>query len=208
MEGGKVTQSGNYENLLTAGTAFEQLVSAHKEAIIELDQNNENRTHREESQGVYKNQSEGEISTEGQLGIQLTQEEEKEIGHVGLKTFWDYISFSRCSFMLFGIMLAQLAFVALQAASTLWLALATDIPNITSAILIGVYSFISFASAGFVYMRSLLTSYLALKASKVFFTSFNTAIFNAPMLFFDSTPIGRILTRVRFHFQWEKKNSK
>ena len=42
MEGGKITQSGNYENLLTKGTAFEQLVSAHKEAIAEMDQNNEN----------------------------------------------------------------------------------------------------------------------------------------------------------------------
>ena len=40
-----------------------------------------------------------------------------------------------------------------------------------------------------------MTSYLGLKASKAFFTSFNTAIFNAPMLFFDSTPVGRILTR-------------
>ncbi|KOM27449.1 hypothetical protein LR48_Vigan406s025900 [Vigna angularis] len=195
MKGGKVTESGKYENLLTTGTAFEQLVSAHKEAITELDQNNENRTHRQESQDVYKNQSEGEISTEGQLGMQLTQEEEKEIGDVGFKTFWDYISFSRGSLMLFYIVLAQCAFVALQTASTVWLALAIDIPKITSAFLVGLYSLISFSGAAFVYIRALLTSYLGLNASKAFFTSFNTAIFNAPMLFFDSTPIGRILTR-------------
>ncbi|WVZ23660.1 hypothetical protein V8G54_002204 [Vigna mungo] len=195
MEGGKVTESGKYENLLTTGTAFEQLVSAHKDAITELDQNNENRTHREESQGVYKNQSEEEISTEGQLGMQLTQEEEKEIGDVGLKAFWDYISFSRGSLMLFYIILAQCAFIALQTASTVWLALAIDIPKISSAFLVGVYSLISFSGAAFIYIRCLLTSYLGLNASKAFFTSFNTAIFNAPMLFFDSTPIGRILTR-------------
>lgn len=195
MEGGKVTESGKYENLLTTGTAFEQLVSAHRDAITELDQNNENRTHREESQGVYKNQSEEEISTEGQLGMQLTQEEEKEIGDVGLKTFWDYISFSRGSLRLFYIILAQCAFVALQTASTVWLALAIDIPKITSAFLVGVYSLISFSGAALIYIRSLLTAYLGLNASKDFFTSFNTAIFNAPMLFFDSTPVGRILTR-------------
>ncbi|XP_052724852.1 ABC transporter C family member 8-like [Vigna angularis] len=195
MEGGKVTESGKYENLLTAGTAFEQLVSAHTEAITELDQNNENRTSREESQGVYKYQSEGEISTEGQLGMQLTQEEEKEIGDVGFKTFWDYISFSRGPLMLFYIILAQFAFIALQTGSTIWLALAIDIPKITTAFLVGVYSLISFSGVAFVYIRCLLSAYLGLNSSKAFFTSFNTAIFNAPMLFFDSTPIGRILTR-------------
>ena len=41
MEGGKITQSGNYDNLLTSGTAFEKLVSAHEEAITELDKSND-----------------------------------------------------------------------------------------------------------------------------------------------------------------------
>ena len=199
MEDGKVTQSGNYENLLTAGTAFEQLVRAHKEAITELDQNNEKGTHKEESQGyLTKNQSEGEISTEGKLGVQLTQEEEKQIGDVGWKTFWDYISFSRGSLMLCWIMLGQSAFIALQTASTYWLALAIEIPKVTSGILIGVFSLFSLLSAVFIYIRSVLAANLGLKASIAFFSSFTSAIFNAPMFFFDSTPVGRILTRVRF----------
>ncbi|XP_020225919.1 ABC transporter C family member 8 isoform X2 [Cajanus cajan] len=198
MESGKVTQSGNYENLLTTGTAFEQLVSAHKESILELDQKNENKTRTEESQGFYlaKKQSEVEISNEGKLGVQLTQEEEKEIGDVGWKTFRDYISFSRGSLMLCWIILAQSVFVALQTASTFWLALGVEVPNLSSATLIGVYSLISFPSSVFVYLRSLFTAYLGLRGSAAFFSSFTTAIFNAPMLFFDSTPVGRILTRV------------
>nr|KYP54292.1 ABC transporter C family member 8 [Cajanus cajan] len=202
MEGGKVTQSGNYEDLLTTGAPFEQLVSAHKEAISELDQNNENKRHIEESQGFYldENQSEGEISNEGQLGVQLTQEEEKEIGDVGWKTFRDYISFSRGTLMLCCIILAQSVFVALQTASTFWLALAIEVPKLSSATLIGVYSLISFASSAFVYLRSLFTAYLGLRGSAAFFSGFTTAIFNAPMLFFDSTPVGRILTRASSGF--------
>ncbi|KAI5400791.1 ATP-binding cassette sub- C member 8 [Lathyrus oleraceus] len=43
MEGGKVIQSGSYESLLTAGTAFEILVSAHKDTITELNQDNEHK---------------------------------------------------------------------------------------------------------------------------------------------------------------------
>ncbi|KAK7255605.1 hypothetical protein RIF29_29018 [Crotalaria pallida] len=200
MRGGKVTQSSNYEDLLAAGTAFEQLVSAHKDTIKKLDQNNEKNggsenevtVHQEESQGslLTKDQSEGEISTKGQL----TQEEEKEIGDVGWKPVWDYISFSSGSFILCMMILAQFAFVALQTASTFWLALAV-IPKVTSGTLVGVYSVISFVSAGFVYLRSSLCAQLGLKASATFFSSFTKAIFNAPMLFFDSTPVGRILTR-------------
>ena len=86
----------------------------------------------------------------------------------------------------------------MQAASTFWLALAIEIPEVTSKILIGVYAVISFLSVVFAYLRSFFGAHLGLKASKAFFSAFTDAIFNAPMLFFDSTPVGRILTRVRF----------
>ncbi|QCE02235.1 ATP-binding cassette [Vigna unguiculata] len=205
MEDGKVTQSGSYEDLQSAGTAFEQLVSAHKAALTGLDKKYENSSdsdiefmvHPEESQSfnLTKNQSEQVISTKGQLGAQLTQEEEKLTGDVGWKQFWDYISFSRSSFVFFLTMLAEFAFIALQTASSYWLALAFEIPKVTSGLLIGVYASFSFLSAIFIYIRSFLAAYLGLKASEAFFSSFTSAIFNAPMLFFDSTPVGRILTR-------------
>ncbi|XP_015938667.1 ABC transporter C family member 8 [Arachis duranensis] len=206
MEGGKITQSGSYDDILTAGTAFEQLVTAHKDAITEFDRNNQNQggpennkamTPPEESQGsnISKTQSEGEISFKGQTGSQLTQEEETEIGDLGWKPFWDYISFSKGQLMLCLMILGQFAFVALQSASTFWLALAIEMPKVTSAVLIGVYALVSFSSAIFVYLRSLVSALLGLKASSAFFSSFNKAIFSAPMLFFDSTPVGRILTR-------------
>ncbi|XP_045789104.1 ABC transporter C family member 8-like [Trifolium pratense] len=194
MEGGKVIQSGSYGNLLTAGTAFELLVSAHKDTITDLNQNHENKG--SENEVLTKNQSEGEISNiKGPIGTQLTQEEEKVIGNVGWKPFWDYINYSNGTFMLCLIILAQSGFLALQIASTFWLAIAIEIPKITNTTLIGVYALVSFSSSGLVYVRSYLSALLGLKASTAFFSSFTTAIFKAPMLFFDSTPVGRILTR-------------
>jgi ABC-type bacteriocin/lantibiotic exporter with double-glycine peptidase domain len=211
MEGGKVIESGNYENLLTAGTAFELLMSAHKDTITDLNQDSENKigsenevlSNPQDSHGFYltKNQSEGEISSiKGPTGAQLTQQEEKVIGDVGWKSFWNYINYSKGSFMLFFIVLAQSVFLSLQTSSTYWLAIAIEIPKVTNVTLIGVYALISFSSAAFIYVRTYLTALLGLKASTAFFSSFTTAIFNAPMLFFDSTPVGRILTRVRFLF--------
>ncbi|AES76690.2 ABC transporter-like family-protein [Medicago truncatula] len=193
MEDGKVIQSGSYENLLIAGTAFEQLVNAHKDALTELNQDNKNQGSSEHDVLVNPQESHSvkEISTRGQL----TKEEEKEIGDVGWKPFWDYISYSKGSLMLCFIVLAQSAFMALQTASSFWLAIAIEIPKVTSANLIGVYSLISFTGVMFVYIRSYLMARLGLNASIAYFSSFTTAIFNSPMMFFDSTPVGRILTR-------------
>jgi len=209
MENGKVIQTGSYENLLKSGTAFELLVSAHKDAINELNQDSEyNRgsenevlSNAQDSHGFHltKNQSEGEISIiKGPIGAQLTQEEEKVIGNVGWKPLWDYINYSKGTFMLCLVILGQCGFLALQTSSNFWLATAIEIPKVTDATLIGIYALISFSSTSFVYVRSYFAALLGLKASTAFFSSFTTAIFNAPMLFFDSTPVGRILTRVRY----------
>jgi hypothetical protein len=48
--------------------------------------------------------------------------------------------------MLCLIILAQSGFLALQIASTFWLAIAIEIPKITNTTLIGVYALVSFHS--------------------------------------------------------------
>ncbi|XVE88740.1 hypothetical protein DITRI_Ditri19aG0093100 [Diplodiscus trichospermus] len=199
MEGGKITQSGSYEELLMSGTPFEQLVNAHRDTIAGL--GSFNSESRGESQGISngsyptKQNSEGEISVKRLPGTQLTQDEEKEIGDVGWKPFLDYVSVSKGSLQLSLSLLAQSTFVICQAASTYWLAFAIQIPNMTNSLLIGVYTGIAVISAISSYYRSYFGAHLGLKASKTFFSGFTDAIFKAPMLFFDSTPVGRILTR-------------
>ncbi|GLU14361.1 hypothetical protein SLE2022_309370 [Rubroshorea leprosula] len=206
MEDGQITQSGSYEDLLMAGTAFEQLVNAHRDAVTSLSPlNNESQGEfpkidrvQPENSSVFnpnKQNSEGEISAKGPQGVQLTEEEEKEIGDVGWKPFMDYLHISKGSLLMLSSILAQSTFVLLQAAATYWLAFAIKIPKVTSSMLIGVYTGISTLSAAFVYLRSLFAALLGLKASKAFFSGFTNSIFKASMLFFDSTPVGRILTR-------------
>ncbi|CAL5374959.1 unnamed protein product [Camellia sinensis] len=207
IEGGEITQSGSYKELLMIGTTFEQLVNAHKSSIPVLNHTiNQNKSEiqsqymdrMEETRGSYptKANSEGDISVKGLPGIQLTEEEEKEIGNVGWKPFLDYILVSKGSLMLSLVIITQIGFVALQAVSSYWLAFGIQIPKISSGILIGVYTIISTTSTFFVYLRSLSVALLGLKASKAFFSDFTNSIFNAPMLFFNSTPVERILTRV------------
>ncbi|XP_071686201.1 ABC transporter C family member 8-like [Rutidosis leptorrhynchoides] len=208
MKDGQVTQSGNYEDLLMAGTAFEQLVNAHKDVITGLepsphdDKNELDETGNihESIQDTNKSYLSREISEEkvplkGFAGVQLTEEEEKEIGGVGWKTFLDYVNISKGSWFFCSCVLTHVGFVALQAAASYWLAFGIRIPKITTIMLIVVYSLLSSTSIFFVFLRSFFATLLGLKASKSFFHKFTDSIFNAPMVFFDSTPIGRILTR-------------
>ncbi|XLT07978.1 hypothetical protein HN51_053771 [Arachis hypogaea] len=58
-------------------------------------------------------------------------------------------------------------------------------PRVTSAVLIGVYALVSFSSAFFVYLRSLVSALLGLKASSAFFSSFNKASSDLSILYLD-----------------------
>ncbi|KAL5203378.1 hypothetical protein ABZP36_014330 [Zizania latifolia] len=200
MENGEITQEGTYEDLLQAGTAFEQLVNAHKDSKTTLDSND----HMEGANdlGAFQCQvpliqqnSEAEISTGNVLSVQLTQEERRELGEIGLKPYKDYVSVSKGWFLLAMILLTQCAFVVLQCLATYWLAVAIQNDQFSVAVVVGVYAVMATVSCVFAYVRSLLTAYFGLKASTEFFSGFMDSLFKAPMVFFDSTPTGRIMTR-------------
>ena len=94
VEARQITQSGSYEELLTSGPTFEQLINAYKNAVIvlefpnnvqiepqKLDQNLIEKSH---GSLFAKENREGETSMKGLPRVQLTEEEEEtEIGDVG-----------------------------------------------------------------------------------------------------------------------------
>lgn len=203
MENGEITQEGTYEVLLQSGTAFEQLVNAHRDSKTTL--GSQDRGKGVEQPGTFQKQipmilqnSEAEISDTNLLSIQLTEEEKRELGEAGLKPYKDYVSVSKGCFLLVLIILAQCAFVILQCLATYWLAIAIQSYQFSVVVVVGVYAVMAAASCLFAYIRSLLAAHFGLKASREFFSGFMDSLFRAPMLFFDSTPTGRIMTRVNY----------
>ncbi|PRQ51942.1 putative xenobiotic-transporting ATPase [Rosa chinensis] len=161
IEDGQITQSGSYKSLLTAGTAFAKLVNAHKDAVTTLGPSNyQVQEDSEKEDMIQPEESYG--SNRSVPGVQLTEEEEKVIGDVGLKPFWDYIFVSKATLLLCLGTIAPIGFLGLQVASTYWLALAIQIPKITSGILIGVYTAVSTLGVVFVFLRYLDLSILDL----------------------------------------------
>ncbi|OEL13582.1 ABC transporter C family member 8 [Dichanthelium oligosanthes] len=200
MEDGEITQEGTYQELLQSGKAFEQLVNAHRASKTSLDSQDHVKGVKEPGTFQYQipiipQNSEAEISTGNQLSVQLTEEEKREVGEAGLKPYKDYVSVSKGWILLALIILAQCVFVVLQCLATYWLAIAVQSHQFSVAVVVGVYAVMSTASCLFAYIRSLLAAHFGLKASRKFFLGLMDSVFKAPMLFFDSTPIGRIMTR-------------
>uniref|UniRef100_A0ACD5U7C4 Uncharacterized protein n=1 Tax=Avena sativa TaxID=4498 RepID=A0ACD5U7C4_AVESA len=208
MERGEITQEGTYEELLQSGTAFEQLVNAHKDSKTTLDSSQDHGSIPKDSTMTIQYQlpmllpqaSEAEISTGNLPSVQLTEDEKRELGEAGLKPYKDYVSVSKAWFLLLLIVLAQCVFVALQCLATYWLALMVQNHRFGVAVVVGVYAVMATLSCLFAYVRSLLAAHFGLKASREFFSGFMDSVFKAPMLFFDSTPTGRIMTRASSDF--------
>nr|XP_027061535.1 ABC transporter C family member 10-like isoform X2 [Coffea arabica] len=77
-----------------------------------------------------------------------------------------------------------------------WMAANVDNPKVSTLKLIVVYSVIGFSSTFLLLSRSLSTVVLGLQSSKSLFFQLLNSLFRAPMAFYDSTPLGRILSRV------------
>ncbi|KAJ4976686.1 hypothetical protein NE237_001792 [Protea cynaroides] len=216
MKDGSITQAGKYEEILSSGTDFMELVGAHKKALTTLSSmdcgiSSENLDTSEEdgNTGYSKDLQEEEekrelINTKTKKIVtperQLVQEEEREKGRVSLSVYWKYITMAYKGGLVPLILLAQIFFQLLQIASNYWMAWATPVskdvkPHVRGSTLIFVYVILAFGSSLCVLARSMLTVTAGYKTATQLFNKMHLCIFRAPMSFFDSTPSGRILNR-------------
>lgn len=219
MEGGEITQSGKYDTLLKDGSAFKNLVNAHEDAmgtvhhheeeVIPMDLPAKLNKSETESERILRSLSQSRSrrgsrrekpeapAVEAPL-TQLTQQEERETGDQGWEVYIEYIRVANGWLMFSLAFISQAIFVLGQMAANYWMATRVNDPRTKDGLLIGVYAALSITSGVFVFLRSRFSVFLGLRASKNFFSLLVVRLFRAPMAFFDSTPMGRILSRVHF----------
>lgn len=210
MKDGKVSQAGKYNDILKLGSDFMELVGAHKEALSMLDSVSINEDASDigiiAKKDVQKlRTTDGENSksndTPGEKG-QLVQEEEREKGKVGFAVYWKYMTTAYRGWLVPFIVLAQILFQILQIGSNYWMAWATPVsqdvtPPVGVSTLILVYIGLAIGSSICILFRALLLVTAGFKTAELLFSRMHLAIFRAPMSFFDATPSGRVLNRVR-----------
>ena len=220
MEGGEIAQSGKYNALLEEGRGFKQLINAHEVAMgtvhhhnNEVKENLENKEINDtvnssgsesqkmlialsQSRSRRASQRERELEPVQLPATQLTQQEEREIGDQGWSIYLQYIRVAKGWIMWWGGFISQGIFVLGNILANYWMATRVNDPGTSDVRLISVYASLSIMSGVFVFLRSRFSVLLGLRASKNFFSLLIACIFRAPMSFFDSTPMGRIVSRV------------
>ena len=130
----------------------------------------------------------------------LIEEEKRETGHVSWSVYWLYLTKAFGWMTVLVLLINQSSWQACLLASDYWLA--NEIPessdetinNKTRFIL--VYVLLNAAAIVGILVRVIVVAAFGLRTAQIFFLDMLRSIFRAPMSFFDTTPSGRILSRV------------
>ncbi|KAH7653131.1 Xenobiotic-transporting ATPase protein [Dioscorea alata] len=210
MKDGRITQAGKYNDILSSGTDFIELVGAHQNALASLDSvelatdtttnatgdsscSKDNDKHAEDE---LKGKTDEAVDQKGQL----VQDEEREKGSVSFSVYWKYIIMAYKGALVPLILLAQILFQVLQIGSNYWMAWAAptsaDVESpVSSSMLIYVFVALAIGSSFCILVRAVLLVTAGYKTATLMFNKMHLCIFRAPMSFFDSTPTGPILNR-------------
>ncbi|KAL0304367.1 UNVERIFIED_CONTAM: ABC transporter C family member 10 [Sesamum radiatum] len=197
MSDGEILHAAPYAQLLDKSHEFQNLVHAHKETAgaERLSEVTASQKREAPSKEIHKTYAEKKAKPTGV--DQLIKKEEREVGDTGFKAYILYLKQNNRGFLAFAVAaFCHLTFVIGQIIQNSWMAANVDDPHMNTLRLIIVYLLIGIVSFVFLLTRSLSTVVMGMKSSRALFSQLLISLFRAPMSFYDSTPLGRILSRV------------
>ncbi|XP_008239091.1 PREDICTED: ABC transporter C family member 10-like [Prunus mume] len=196
MHSGKILRAAPYEELLASCQEFQNLVNAHDDTAYSQRQVDYASIGRHKSSNKEIEKVNTEVQLKESSRDQLIKLEVRETGDTGFKPYIQYLKhrkgFWHFSFLVFSFSV----FVAGQLSQFYWLALKLQDYSLSRVKLLAVYSVIMCIMVFALLMRSFSVVDLGCGASTSIFSALLNSLFRAPMLFYDSTPVGRILSRV------------
>ncbi|KAL5747607.1 hypothetical protein ACOSQ2_024904 [Xanthoceras sorbifolium] len=193
---GEILVTATYDKLLASTPEFQDLVNAHKntsgsERQYEFASSSRPVT----SGGEIQNTNVGkQIITP--LGDQLIKKEEREKGDTGLKPYLQYLRHNK-GFLYFSFQaVLHMLFIIAQVIQSYWLAVNIRSSLVSRVKLFAIYSGIGCVLPVLLLVRSFTIVLLGCRKSESIFSALLRSLFRAPMSFYDSTPLGRILSRV------------
>ena len=196
MTEGKILRASTYVQLLASSQEFQNLVNAHRDSFgseTQAKYASSGKSKPSKSE-IHRNYNEKQLVSS--LGDQLIKQEERETGNTGLKPYIQYLNQNK-GFLYFSLAtVCQTLLIVGQYIQSYWLAAHIQDSDIKIVKLITVYSVIGCILVLFLFVRSFYVVTLSFGASRLIFSTLLTSLFRAPIPFYDSTPLGRILNRV------------
>ncbi|XP_010512144.1 PREDICTED: ABC transporter C family member 10 [Camelina sativa] len=192
MSDGEIIEADTYQELLARSRDFQDLVNAHRETagserVLTVD--NPSKPVKEINR-VLSSQSKVLKPS------RLIKQEEREKGDTGLRPYIQYMNQNKGYIFFFIASLSQVTFAIGQILQNSWMAANVDNPQVSTLKLILVYLLIGLCSVLCLMVRSVCVVIMCMKSSASLFSQLLNSLFRAPMSFYDSTPLGRILSRV------------
>lgn len=192
-------KSGTFDELLSNSAEFQDLVNAQKTTsepkCEEFDASKRPKVAEIEFDNNISSEERDDVVS--LKGDQLIKAEEREVGDTGLKPYIQYLKHHK-GFLYFSLaVIIHTMFIVGQYIQSYKLAIDLQDSGVSRLKLIRNYTVTGFGLILFLVLRSLLAVKLGLGASKSVYTTLSSSLFFAPMSFFDLTPLGRILSRVR-----------
>ncbi len=193
---------GTYKELLINSSTFQKFLKTHDENTVkEL-----NSTH-QMSQAVA-------VASEGGDTTRITEDEDRAIGAVEKTVYFDYINAlggpkNRRKWILFLLFAFAIIAVATPLLQKLWLSQSNKMTTLTSLQVICIYGVLGAVTMLASYLNRMIWTRRGIEAGNTFHDQMIRSVLAAPIRFFDSTPVGRILQRfsrdmesVDVHLQW------
>lgn len=197
MSNGKILEVAPYHHLLTSSREFQNLVNAHNVTAGSNNPLDVSSSRRDSTSASEITQAFIEKQIKATNENQLIKEEEREIGNTGLKPYLQYLNQKKGYAYFFLASFCHLMFMIFQILQNSWMAANVDNSQVSTLQLIVVYFLIGVASIIFLLIRTLLVVAFGIQSSTYLFVQLINSLFRAPMSFYDCTPLGRILSRVR-----------
>lgn len=192
MADGKIFNTGTYTQLLETCKEFQNLVIALSDTSGFSKQEADGSERRLKS----PNQEIKKVYMKEEMGEQLIKQEEREAGDTGLKPYKQYLSQSK-GYLYFSLsVFSHILYIIGQFLQNYWLATEVQDSSVNESSMLLVYMIMAFVMMFFLFGRSYFVVKLGINTSIAVFSKLITSLFRAPMSFYDSTPMGRIISRV------------
>lgn len=199
---------GTYDELMSSCASFKRFLKTH-EANLEIEKNS----------GIKSQQH--EISHAGAAGdsSRIMQDEDRAIGAVERSVYFNYLKAlggkpPKQNKILTLLFIGAISVIAAPLLQKIWLSQSDKITGLTPVQIILIYGGLGFLTMLLVFLSNSFWSRRGIEAGKSFHDQMLRAILSAPIRFFDSTPVGRILQRfsrdmesVDIHLQWSFDNT-